>query len=267
MPLTRLSADLASASTTPNLAFITPNLCHDGHDSPCVDGQPGGLKSVNTFLSTWVPRILHSPAYRSGGLLAILFDEADGNDASACCNEPKFPNTATNGGLVPGPGGGRTGAVFVSPFIDPGTTDGTAYNHFSFLRTVEDVFGLGHLGYAAMSGLRSAGPDLFTCFQTAPTPRRGRLPHGSMIKRTAGVVAPGNRRSIEVELWHPGRLTVTARRLNGKGRPFGRTQTLARNRAVGQCATTSVRVPSRRERITLVARAFGGAERDTITFG
>ena len=65
VPLAQLSADLASASTTPNLAFITPNLCHDGHDSPCVDGEPGGLKSVNTFLSTWVPRILHSPAYRS----------------------------------------------------------------------------------------------------------------------------------------------------------------------------------------------------------
>jgi hypothetical protein len=87
------------------------------------------------------------------------------------------------------------------------------------------------------------------------------------IKRSAGVVAPGNHRSIEVEPWHPGRLTVTARRLNGKGRPFGPTQTLARNRAVGQCATRSVRVPSRRERITLLARAFGGAERDTITFG
>jgi phosphatidylinositol-3-phosphatase len=100
VPLTRLSAALASASATPNLAFITPNLCHDGHDSPCVDGQPGGLKTVNTFLSTWVARILHSPAYRSGGLLAILFDEADGNDASACCNERKFPNTTTNGDLA-----------------------------------------------------------------------------------------------------------------------------------------------------------------------
>ena len=156
--------------------------------------------------------------------------------------------------------------MFVSPFIHPGTVDGTAYNHFSFLRTVEDVFGLGHLGYAAMAGLQSAGPDLFTCFRPAPKPRRGHLPHGSMVKRTAGVVAPGGRRTIEVELWHPGRLTVTARRLNAKGRPFGRTQTLARNRAVAQCAATSVRVPSRRQRISLVARAFGGAERDTITF-
>ena len=267
VPLAQLPADLTSASTTPNLAFITPNLCHDGHDSPCVDGQPGGLRSVNAFLTTWVPRILHSPAYRAGGLLAILFDEADGNDATACCNEPKFPNTVTNGGLVPGPGGGRTGAVFISPFIDPGTTDATAYNHFSVLRTVEDVFGLGHLGYAGTYGLQSAGPDLFTCFRSAPVPRRGRLPSGSMIKRTAGVVAPGNRRAIQVELWHPGRLTVTIRRLNGRGRPFGRTRTLTGDRAVGQCASTTVAVPSRREMITLVARAFGGAERDTIRFG
>ena len=38
-----LATDLASVATTPNLSFITPNVCHDGHDSPCVDGEPGGL--------------------------------------------------------------------------------------------------------------------------------------------------------------------------------------------------------------------------------
>jgi hypothetical protein len=46
--LSRLPADLASASSTPTLSYITPNLCHDGHDTPCVDGQPGGLASADS---------------------------------------------------------------------------------------------------------------------------------------------------------------------------------------------------------------------------
>ena len=33
MGLDQLSPDLRSASTTPNLAYITPNLCNDGHDA------------------------------------------------------------------------------------------------------------------------------------------------------------------------------------------------------------------------------------------
>jgi hypothetical protein len=36
------------------------------------------------------------------------------------------------------------------------------YNHYSLLRTVEDIFGLGHLGYAAEPELQSFGPDVFT---------------------------------------------------------------------------------------------------------
>ncbi|HEX8054321.1 MAG TPA: alkaline phosphatase family protein, partial [Thermoleophilaceae bacterium] len=46
VPLDRLPAALASESATPNYTFITPNLCHDGHDEPCVDGQPGGMASA-----------------------------------------------------------------------------------------------------------------------------------------------------------------------------------------------------------------------------
>ena len=57
----RLATDLQSVATTPNLVYITPNLCHDGHDSPCVDGQPGGLVSADRFLAAEVPKILASP--------------------------------------------------------------------------------------------------------------------------------------------------------------------------------------------------------------
>jgi hypothetical protein len=146
LPLSALTGDLASVATTPNLSFITPDLCHDGHDATCADGSPGGLPAADAFLRTWVPRITGSPAYRRDGALAIVFDEA-ANDASACCGELPGPNTPLPG--IEGPGGGRTGAVVLSPAIPPGTTTSQAFNHYSLLAAIEDAFGLPRLGYAA----------------------------------------------------------------------------------------------------------------------
>lgn len=173
--LARLEGDLATEAATPNFAFIAPNLCNDAHDAPCVDGSPGGLVSADRFLQSWVPAIMASPAYRKDGLLIITFDEGDvveGRDAAGsreytyagehCCNQQAGPN------LAPFPqstvsdgsrytyldfGGERVGAVLLSPFLTPGTESATPFNHYSLLRTVEDVFGLGHLGYAAQPGL------------------------------------------------------------------------------------------------------------------
>ena len=80
------------------------------------------------------------------------------------------------------PGGGITGSVLISPLIKPGTMSTTNYNHYSWLRTMEDIFqvskgtahtqltagtvsgGLdnqGHLGFSAQSGLRPFGTDIF----------------------------------------------------------------------------------------------------------
>jgi hypothetical protein len=161
--LTQLPADLMHYATTPNYVFITPNLCNDGHDKPCVDGKPGGLVSADAFLRQWVPQILSSPAYQRDGLLLILFDEAEfgasSADTTACCNELPGPNSPLPG--ITGPGGGRVGAVVLSKFVRPGTLVTTPYNHYSLLRTIEDLFGLDHLGFAGQSGLDGFGLDVF----------------------------------------------------------------------------------------------------------
>jgi hypothetical protein len=164
--VTGLAADLKSVSTTPNFSFITPNLCSDGHDAPCVN-QPGstsGPTNVDTFLKTWVPMITGSPAFKKDGLLEITFDEADvdgGNpaNATACCNEIPGPAAANPG--IAGPGGGRTGAVLLSPFIKGGTRTTVPYNHFSTLATIEDLFGLTKLGQAK-TVTSTFGKDVFT---------------------------------------------------------------------------------------------------------
>jgi phosphatidylinositol-3-phosphatase len=164
--LDALATDLASATTTPNLSFITPGLCHDGHDDTCPNGRRGGLAAANRWLAHWVPKILASPAFEQDGLLVVTFDEAEGDgdhaDASTCCGTPTYPNVTSARAAAPEPGGGRVGAVLVSPFITPDTTTDTPYNHFAVLCSMEDVFSLEHLGYAAQPGLQCFGNDVYT---------------------------------------------------------------------------------------------------------
>jgi hypothetical protein len=72
----------------------------------------------------------------------------------------------------PTTGGGDTGSVLISPYIKPGTTSSVYYNHYSWLRTMEDLFNVkkaspgldkkGHIGYAAQPGLEPFGPDVFS---------------------------------------------------------------------------------------------------------
>ncbi|MGA7871950.1 MAG: alkaline phosphatase family protein, partial [Candidatus Binatus sp.] len=169
VPLVQLDNDLSSVASTPNLSFITPNLCHDGHDRASALREGGKLVSADRFLRSLVTRILDSQAYRQDGMLIITFDESDieikGNkvvpdetDSTSCCNEPTGPNTVAPGRT--GPGGGRTGALIISPFVKPGCDD-HPYNHYALLRSLEDLFGLNHLGFAARPGLAAFGDDVY----------------------------------------------------------------------------------------------------------
>jgi hypothetical protein len=178
-----LAQDLTQESTTPNFSYIVPNLCNDGHDPilssnpfasiPGLSGlvipgltvcgndptQPGGITQTSTFLSKWVPLITNSPAFKHDGMLVITFDEGSTSDTAACCGETPGPNTSAPG--LGGPGGGRVGTVVISPFVKPGTVDTVAYNHYSLLGSVEDLFGLGRLGQA-QTVTSTFGPDVYS---------------------------------------------------------------------------------------------------------
>ena len=194
-----LFEDLRKPETTPAFMFITPNLCDDGHDATCTGtntegGHAGGLVGADLWLKHWMPMIFASPAYRSGKMLVVItFDEASPADARACpaanqadCGSPTGPNVSNPGfspilGLfgfqIPPtttfvyPGGGQIGAVLFNPrFIEPGTVNTTGYyNHFSALRSYEDILGItrggddghGHLGFASTAGLKPFGKDIF----------------------------------------------------------------------------------------------------------
>jgi hypothetical protein len=124
-------------------------------------GGASALADIDSFLSTWIPQIMASPAYRQGGLIEVTFDESSGpqSDSSSCCGELPGPLSLLPG--ITGPGGGRVGAVLLSPFIQPGTVSTTPYNHYSTLATDEQLLGLPRLG-EARTVTSSFGADVFT---------------------------------------------------------------------------------------------------------
>jgi phosphatidylinositol-3-phosphatase len=164
--LSELPGDLKAPSRTPSLAYIVPGLCHDASPTPCAPGAPAGLAGAEPFLKKVVPEIMASAAYKENGLLVITVDQAPssgpGADSSSCCGQPQFPNLpASSSGLAP-EGGGQVGALLLSPFIHGGGVSQEPYNHFSLLRTIEDVFGLPHIGYAALPKASSFEASIFS---------------------------------------------------------------------------------------------------------
>ena len=130
-----------------------------------------------------VPAIEASPAYREGGLIAITSAEARQTgptpDTSSCCVSPVYANLpaeaapeATTGPVKPTGGGGRVGLLLLSPFVAPGTKNESGYfNHYSLLFSIEELFELERIGYAAEEALTAFDSSVYNAeTSTAPSP-------------------------------------------------------------------------------------------------
>jgi hypothetical protein len=131
VPETQLGEDL-EADRLPAFGWLTPDVCHDGHDC--------SLSLADYYLSTLVPRITRQLGPR--GLLVITFDEG-----------------LTDGGCCGGPGGGRVPALLLGPDVPRGKQITLLADHYSLLAALEDRFGLSRLGEAAAA--RPLAPALF----------------------------------------------------------------------------------------------------------
>jgi hypothetical protein len=127
VPLTQLDTDLQNGSL-PNFAWITPNLCNDGHDC--------SLATADAFLGPLVSKITSSPAWDANSLLILTFDE--GSSSASCCG-------------LPSSAGGHIATVLVSPLVKNGYKDSTPYSHYSILKTLAKSWGMSSLGHAADS--------------------------------------------------------------------------------------------------------------------
>jgi hypothetical protein len=110
----------------PAFAFVTPNLCNDMHDCSVSTGD--------AWLKSWLPKIFSSAAYSRGRTAVVVtFDEDDD----------------TGGNLV--------STIVVAPSVPAGTTSEQAFDHYSLLRTTEEMLGLGQIGNAVTAtSMRSA---------------------------------------------------------------------------------------------------------------
>jgi outer membrane biosynthesis protein TonB len=150
VPLTELEKDLGKVESTPNYSYISPNLCNAGVSGQCAPGAADGAASADAFLATLAPKILASPAYKRDGLLIVTFGQAN----------PAAIDPATGIAATPTGDPKKVGALLVSQFISPGSTDAVAYDPYSLLASTEDLFGLAHLGNAEGAKVRSFAPAL-----------------------------------------------------------------------------------------------------------
>ena len=149
--------------TTPNLSFIMPDLCHDGHDAMCADGGPGGLPAADAVPAD-VGAADHVARRRTSATACSSSRSTRPRTtrAPAVASSPGRTRPAP-GGQNGGPGGGRTGAVLLSPSIAPGT------RRLVRLQPLQPA--AQHRGplRAAASRLRGARP---ACGRSAPTSSR-----------------------------------------------------------------------------------------------
>jgi hypothetical protein len=141
VPLDELAGDLKKPDSTANLSFISPTLCNAGFRSQCPEGTADGAAAADAFLAKVVPEILASAAYRTDGLVIVSFGAADPAPPTDPAAAPVDPR--------------NVGALLISPLLSPGGTDGVAYNPYSLLRSLDEMFGLDPLGKAAGAKVRS----------------------------------------------------------------------------------------------------------------
>lgn len=110
-PMTDLAADLNGV--TPQLSWITPGLCNDGHDC--------GIATADKWLSQTVPQITSSPAWQQDGVLFITWDESSAGDS-------------------------RVALLAIAPRFRGQIS--VPLDHFSLLATISDELGVPRLGLA-----------------------------------------------------------------------------------------------------------------------
>lgn len=110
----------------PSFSFYVPNLKHDGHNTDV------------TYADRWLAHrfgpLLKEQRFTDNLLLVVTFDESKDDDT--------------------------TNHIYTSLWgrnVRPGSTSDARYDHYSLLRTVEDVLGLGRLGQGDATAPAIAG--------------------------------------------------------------------------------------------------------------
>jgi len=112
-------ANALAQRTLPAFSFVTPDMCHDGHDC--------STSAADSWLGTWLSRITSSATYHAGHTVVfVTWDEGVGSNQ-------------------------RIATVVIAPTVPRGTRASAHFTHYSLLRTTEELLGLPRLGAAAQA--------------------------------------------------------------------------------------------------------------------
>ncbi|KAE8453302.1 hypothetical protein EG329_011369 [Mollisiaceae sp. DMI_Dod_QoI] len=106
------------AATLPQWMFITPNMINDGHDT--------SVTVAGAWTKSFLEPLLSNPTFMQNTLIMLTFDETE----CYICRNRVF--SVLLGDAV--------------PLSLQGTTNATAFNHYSIMSTVEENWNLGNLG-------------------------------------------------------------------------------------------------------------------------
>ena len=163
------AADLATDARhgrLPDFSFVDASECANMHGGPpwCEDspnnlGEPNDNKLVaggDSYLRRVTGEIMSGPQWRRGNN-AIVVTWTEGVTTAGCCDAR--------------PGTGRVFTIVVTSHGPRHLADGTRFNHYSLLATIQHAFGLGCLQHtcdtkhvipmAKLFGARSDGPESF----------------------------------------------------------------------------------------------------------
>jgi hypothetical protein len=215
VPASELATD-ARAGRLPDFSFIDPNECADMHGGPpwCQDspnqlGEPNDKRLVaggDSYLRQVTREIMSGRQWRHGNN-AIVITWTEGVNTAGCCDAK--------------PGTGSVFTIVVTSHGPRHLTDGTKFNHYSLLATIQHALGLGCLQFscdtknvipmAKLFGAKSDGRESFAAAHaaapaaagsSAPTAR----PAGSTAPRTSAasawtVVPSPNTSTNDNDLW------------------------------------------------------------------
>jgi hypothetical protein len=147
----QLDADLKSGKL-PTFGLIVPNQCNEMHGLhgagvpvDCDIAKPLlTIQRGDRVIGELVDELMATKSWRSrdNDAIVITFDESGSGGRQGCCAvTPTAPSNF---------GGGHIATVVITNHGPRGLADPTPYNHYSLLRTLEDVFGVTErLGHAA----------------------------------------------------------------------------------------------------------------------
>lgn len=113
LPGKQFFADLA-ANQLPTYSLYVPDINNDGHDK--------GVAFSDKWLSNTFGAIFNDPKVMKDTLFILTFDEDDWSDNN------------------------KVYTVFLGAAVKEGANSSSKYNHYSTVRTIEDIFGLESLG-------------------------------------------------------------------------------------------------------------------------